>query len=93
MAKQSKKSQAERAASAAKAKNPKKKSAVSKKAQAQKSLEKEKRIREVPVRLISSFICLALFILFLVVLLVPEGALVRQSVIFYMAQSVVSDLL
>ena len=78
MAEQKRKSQAEKAASAVKAKNKKKKaSAAAKKEQKSKVSEKAQKTYEIPVRFISAATCIALFILFLVVLFLPEGALIK----------------
>lgn len=84
MAKQAQKSQAERAVSAAKAKNTKKKTVnapvVQKNtgkqdAKIQKNLSKESS--EIPVRFISSAIFLCLFIFFIVAFFFPEGVVIR----------------
>ena len=72
MAEQKRKSQAEKAASAAKAKNSKGKNKNS--SRKNKTAEKsEPKVREIPVRLISSVIFLGLFVLFLITFFIPEG--------------------
>ncbi len=79
MAEKKRKSQAEKAASATRSKKSNKKSASAavKKSATTKPTEKNRQAGEIPVRLISSIVCLALFVLFLVVLTLPEGALIR----------------
>ncbi len=77
MAERTHKSQAEKAASAAKAKNIKGKKSTS--AQNKKtSVKAETQSREIPIRLISSVICLALFILFSVTFFFPEGVVIKM---------------
>ena len=72
MASKKAKTQAERAASAAKSKTSNKKgSDASKKNSSQNTPEK----RKMPARVISSLVFLALFILFLVIFFAPEGAI------------------
>ena len=77
MAEQKHKSQAEKAASAAKAKNIKTKSkrvSVNNSALKDKYTEKrETKVQEIPVRLISSAILVGLFVVFLVTFFLPEG--------------------
>ena len=79
MAKKKQKSQAEKAAAASRSKKKNNKSArvTAKKTTNTKSPAPAKQAREIPVRLISSTVCLALFVLFLVVLILPEGALIQ----------------
>ena len=72
MAENKHRSQAERAASSAKLNSKKTKSHVTRK-NSKESVEKT----AIPIRLISSVICLALFIVFLVTFLQPEGALIE----------------
>ena len=72
MAEKKQKSQAEKAASAAKNKSGSKQSTTKKKA-----VEAEKKERSVPVRVISSLIFLGLFVLFLVIAIWPEGAAIK----------------
>ena len=80
MAEQNKKSQAQKAASAAKnkaASSKKKSDNASAKTKAKKSEKQEPPVeRQIPTRLISCAVFLVLFILFLVIALNPEGALV-----------------
>ena len=76
MAEENRKSQAERAVSASKGKQKtpaKNKSSAQKKSHENNNNKKTK----IPVCLISSICCLGLFILFLVIFLNPEGALIR----------------
>lgn len=77
MAEQKRKSQAEKAASAARAKDKKiknKQVTVNNRALKNKTVEKrEPKVQEIPVRLISSVILLGLFVLFLVTFFLPEG--------------------
>ncbi len=77
MADRKPRSQAEKAALAKKSggKTPSK-SAQGSKAKNTKTAEQEERVL-VPFRLITSLICLALFVLFLVIFLQPDGALVK----------------
>ena len=80
MAEQKRKSQAEKAASAAKSKKSTETKATSVKSsgsagKSNKSVPEQQPL--FPVRLISSGICLLLFILFLVIFLKPEGALLK----------------
>ncbi len=81
MAEQKHRSQAEKAAAASKTKKSKPSSAVSKQNRSvkntQKSSQRSTAAREIPVRLISSVICLALFVLFLVIFFLPEGVAVK----------------
>ena len=80
MAEQKKKSQAQKAASAAKSKTPssKKKTETSVSKKDTKKTVKEEQVKEhvIPKRLIACGIFLVLFILFLVIALNPEGALI-----------------
>ena len=77
MAEQKRKSQAEKAASAARAKDKKtknKKVSVNNSVLKNKKNEKkDTKVREIPIRLISSVILLGLFVLFLVTFFLPEG--------------------
>ena len=81
MAEQTRRSQAERAAAASKSKSTKRGTAATQ----QKNGTKGNRTtasaptpsREIPVRLITSLICLALFVLFLVIFFLPEGVAVK----------------
>ncbi len=75
MAEKNRRSQAERAVSAAKSKR-KKNTADKKNSQPKVTANSPAKPKEIPVRLISSITCLALFVLFLVVFLLPEGELV-----------------
>jgi len=79
MAEQKRKSQAEKAASAAKAKNTKSsKESATKKKTAKKNTETAAPDKfKIPARLVSSVIFLGLFVLFLVLFFKPEGALVK----------------
>lgn len=79
MAEKKRKSQAERTADAAKAKNPKKNSGTSKK----NSAEPAKKESRIPIRVLSSLIFLGLFILFLVIAIHPEGAIVKALDSFF----------
>lgn len=75
MAEQKKRTQADKAASAAKAKNEKSKV----RANAKKMDRKTENIaeeRQIPVRLISALVFLALFILFFVIFIEPEGVVI-----------------
>ncbi len=75
MAEHKRKSQAEQAAARAK-QNPK--NAAPKKAKVDsKKTESEKRERKIPLRVISSILFIALFVLFLVIFFNPEGALIK----------------
>ena len=76
MAKKDQKSQAQKAASAAKSKskNTNKKEAAGKKTAA---VQPEKQETKIPVRLISSLVFLACFILFAIILFACEGALLK----------------
>ena len=76
MAEHKPKSQAEKAALAKKSKTASSKSAQNSKNKKTNAKEQEEKIL-VPFRLITSLICLALFILFLVIFLQPDGALVK----------------
>lgn len=71
-----KKSQAEKAASAAKSKSTSQKGSGAKKATAKGKSVPIAKTSNVPVRLISSVVFLGLFILFLVIFLAPEGAII-----------------
>ena len=73
MAENKRKTQAEKAVTAAKARNAKKKKAPS----AEKAKDSKQNEWHIPVRVISSTVCLALFVLFLVIFFEPEGALVK----------------
>ena len=75
MAEQKSKSQAEKAASAKKQNKSDKSSTDKKNGKSTGKPNEEQFV--VPVRLITSVICLALFILFLVIFLQPDGALVK----------------
>lgn len=81
MAEQKRKSQAERAVSAAKSqKTTGKQSSATKKNEKSKTRNTDTNLEDVsqiPVRLITSIVCLGMFILFLVIFLEPEGALVK----------------
>ena len=76
MAKKDQKSQAQKAASAAKSKskNESKKGNSSKKTA---PVQPEKQESQVPVRLISSVVLLACFVLFAIILFACEGALLK----------------
>ena len=79
MAENKRKSQAEKAVSAAKSKNTSAQKSTSQKnkpapAKKQEAVQKE---RQIPVRLITSVVSLSLFILFLVIFLRPEGELTK----------------
>ena len=74
MAKQKRKSQAEKAATAGKAKTVKQNKATNKGTD-----NKEEQGLQVPVRLISSVVFLSLFILFLVIFFIPQGAIVNLT--------------
>ena len=77
MAEEKRKSQAEKAVSAAKGKQ---KSSAGKKTNAPKKTTEnnnKQKSTKIPARLISSLCCLGLFILFLVIFLNPEGALIK----------------
>ena len=80
MAEQKKKSQAQKAASAAKSKTPasgkKNQSAAGKNPTRKAVKEEQPKERQIPVRMISCAVFLVLFIVFLVIALNPEGALV-----------------
>ena len=76
MAEKKAKTQAEKAATTKKAKSTSKsKQSAAKTAKSPAKAPEEKVL--VPFRLITSVICLALFILFLVIFLQPDGALVK----------------
>jgi len=74
MAESTRKSQAEKAASTAKAKNAKGKKNTSAK---NKTIKADPPHKEIPVRLISSAACLALFVLFLFTFFFPEGYAIK----------------
>ena len=76
MADQKPKSQAEKAALAKKSKTSASKSAQNSKNKKGNEKKQEEKVL-IPNRLITSLICLALFILFLVIFLQPDGALVK----------------
>ncbi len=76
MAEHKAKSQAEKAALAKKNKAASSKTAQSSKSKKTNGKEQEEKFL-VPFRLVTSLICLALFILFLVIFLQPDGALVK----------------
>ena len=73
MAEQSRRSQAERAVEAKSKYSKSKKGKKSPKVSANNKAEKKS---EIPVRLISSVICIGLFVLFLIIAFVPEGIIV-----------------
>lgn len=80
MSEKNRKSQAEKAVSAARSR--KNKNNTSTKQAAINTKKKEAKVytpkvREIPVRLISSVVCIALFVLFLVVFFLPEGELIK----------------
>ncbi len=77
MAQKTHRSQAEKAASDAKIRNSKNKKAVSKSSQRDPKTAKVStpKVQEIPVRLISSVTFLVLFVIFLVILILPEGVL------------------
>lgn len=79
MAEQKRKSQAERAASASKSKSSAAKSRASQKgknsANGKKVTDDEERL--IPVRYISAFVCLVVFILLVVAFMQPDGALTK----------------
>ena len=81
MADKNRKSQAEKAVSVARAKNAKKNKSTSKTNQPKKEPKvatvTTPKVREIPVRLISSVICLGLFVLFLIIAFQPEGELTK----------------
>ena len=73
MAEKKRKSQAEKAASAAKTKNSGKRSGTSRKS----AVEPAKKERKIPLRVASSLTFLCLFVIFLIIALWPEGAIVK----------------
>ena len=75
MAEHKRRSQAEQAA--AKAQPKSKKTAADKTNRDAKTKETEKRERKIPLRVISSILFIALFVLFLVIAFNPEGALIK----------------
>ena len=81
MADKNQKSQAEKAVSVAHAKNAKKNKAAKASKQSNKEAKtatvSTPKVREIPVRLISSVICLGLFVLFLIIAFKPEGELTK----------------
>ncbi len=77
MAEQIRKSQAEKAASAAKAKRTTKVKKATSVNNKQSVAKNDPPHREIPVRLISSVICLTLFVLFLVAFFLPEGFFIK----------------
>lgn len=76
MAEKKNRSQAEKAASAAKSKSTAKKGSTAKKSASKGKSSPIKQQSGVPSRLISSMVFLSLFILFLVIFLAPEGAII-----------------
>ncbi len=81
MADQDRRSKAERAVSAARAKNTHKKKLSASTKQTKKDAKKNAvstpKVREIPIRLISSVICLGLFVIFLIIAFQPEGELTK----------------
>ena len=78
MAAKKKTTQAEKAASKSKRKDPAaEKSKSSKKEAVQEEIVQVKSMNQIPTRVITSAVCLVLFILFLVMLLKPDGALLK----------------
>ena len=72
-----KKSQAEKAAMAKKQTKPSGSKTSAAKKTTKNSRKQEDTSLNIPVRLITSLVCVTLFILFLVIFLQPEGALVK----------------
>jgi len=81
MADKNRKSQAEKAVFVARAKNLKKNKRAGNSKQSKKepmvATVSTPKVREIPVRLISSVICLGLFVLFLIIAFQPEGELTK----------------
>ncbi len=81
MADKNRRTQAEKAVSVARAKNTKKNKTTSDTRKANKEPKvatvSTPKVREIPVRLISSVVCLGLFVLFLIIAFQPEGELTK----------------
>ncbi len=77
MAEEKRKSQAEKAASAAKTKTVKNAKSATGSKKAPVSEKKDQKSQQIPIRLITSVCFLALFVLFLVIFFQPEGALTK----------------